>query len=182
MGASVVSPASSQSAPFCSSTPALISPAGGTVQLSSNDILAPPLIDSGLLSSDFDVMAFKESIKSAKRFFAAPAWQEFVLGITGPLANATTDQDVENFIRSGVFSSGHLVGTAAMSAPGANYGVVNPDLRLKRASGLRVVDASVMVSVTVASDWPTPDLTFLTAICAIRPYAGPSLHYCRTSC
>jgi choline dehydrogenase-like flavoprotein len=39
----------------------------------------------------------------------------------------------------------HLVGSAAMSAPDADYGVVNPDLRVKGVTGLRIVDASVMV-------------------------------------
>ncbi|KAF9450824.1 GMC oxidoreductase [Macrolepiota fuliginosa MF-IS2] len=128
---------------------ALVTPASrGTVQLGSNDVLAKPLIDPGMLNSTFDVMALRESIKSAKRFFAAPAWKGFVLGIAGPLANATTDQELESFIRGNVFPSGHIVGTAAMSPQGANHGVVDPDLRLKHASGLRVVDASVMPFVT----------------------------------
>ncbi|KXN85629.1 Choline dehydrogenase, mitochondrial [Leucoagaricus sp. SymC.cos] len=116
----------------------------GTVRLASNDVLANPLIDPGMLSSELDAAALRESIKSAKRFFAAPAWKNFVLGIVGPPANATTDQELESFIRSHTFPSGHIIGTAAMSARNAHHGVVDPDLRVKRVSGLRIVDASVM--------------------------------------
>lgn len=38
----------------------------------------------------------------------------------------------------------HALGTAAMSAEDAKDGVVNPDLRVKGAAGLRIVDASVL--------------------------------------
>lgn len=38
----------------------------------------------------------------------------------------------------------HALGTAAMSPKNANYGVVDPDLRVKGAAGLRIVDASVL--------------------------------------
>ncbi|KAJ3575468.1 hypothetical protein NP233_g1085 [Leucocoprinus birnbaumii] len=117
----------------------------GTVRLNSSDVLANPLIDPAMLSSEFDVQALRESIKSAKRFFAAPAWKGFVQGIAGPVANATSDQELEDFVRSTAFPSGHIVGTAAMSAQGARHGVVDPDLRLKHVSGLRIVDASVLL-------------------------------------
>lgn len=120
----------------------------GTVKLGSSDILAGPLIDPAMLSSKFDVQALREAIKSAKRFFAAPAWKDFVLGVVGPVANATTDQELEDFVRSTAFPSGHVVGTAAISAQGAPHGVVDPDLRLKHVSGVRIVDASVLPFVT----------------------------------
>ena len=48
------------------------------------------------------------------------------------------------------FSVWHAVGTAAMSAYGAAYGVVDPDLRVKGTAGLRVVDASVIPHVPTA--------------------------------
>jgi choline dehydrogenase-like flavoprotein len=36
----------------------------------------------------------------------------------------------------------HPIGTAAMSPVGASWGVVNPDLTVKKAIGLSVVDAA----------------------------------------
>ena len=40
----------------------------------------------------------------------------------------------------------HPTGTSSMSPVGANWGVVDPDLRVKGVSGLRVADLSVLVS------------------------------------
>jgi choline dehydrogenase-like flavoprotein len=40
----------------------------------------------------------------------------------------------------------HPTGTAAMSPKGADWGVVDPDLKVKGVEGLRIVDGSVLVS------------------------------------
>lgn len=119
---------------------------GGFVKLQTNNAFDPPLINPALLDSDFDIFAMRETIKAAQRFFAAPAWKGFVLAPAGGLANATTDDLLDNFIRGTAFSASHPVGTAAMSTKDANFGVVNPDLLVKGVSGLRIVDASIMAS------------------------------------
>jgi choline dehydrogenase-like flavoprotein len=137
-----------------------------------------PLIDPGMLNSAFDVQAFMESFKSASRFFGAPAWSDFVLNITGPIASATTDDELEEVIRASVFPSGHIVGTAAMSAKHADHGVVDPDLKLKHVSGLRVVDASVMVSTAPRGSF-VAILTIVTAIRYRWTYTSACLYYRR---
>ncbi|KAF8071934.1 pyranose dehydrogenase [Lyophyllum atratum] len=120
----------------------------GTVSLRSSNPMDPPLINPAFLTSGFDIFAMREAIKSAIRFLSAPVWKDYVIGPAGDLANATTDQLLEDYARRNVFTSAHPVGTAAMSVEGAGYGVVNPDLRVKGVSGLRIVDASVMPFVT----------------------------------
>ena len=87
-----------------------------------------------------------EAVQSARRFLAAPVWKDFVIGPAGGLANATTDELLDKYIRQSAGSPAHPVGTAAMSAKNASFGVVDPDLQVKEVLGLRIVDASVMVS------------------------------------
>ncbi|KAG6853995.1 hypothetical protein C0991_011652 [Blastosporella zonata] len=118
----------------------------GSVSLGSLDPFDQPLIDPAYLASEFDIFAMRESVKSARRFLAAPIWKDYVIGPAGGLVNATTDELLDDYIRKGTFTSAHPVGTAAMSARNAGFGVVDPDLLVKQISGLRIVDASVMAS------------------------------------
>ncbi|KAG6890055.1 hypothetical protein C0995_012513 [Termitomyces sp. Mi166 len=103
---------------------------------------------SRYLTSEFDIFAMREAVKGASRFLAAPAWKDYVIGPAGGLANATTDELLDGYIRQNTGSPAHPVGTAAMSAKNASFGVVDPDLQVKGVSGLRIVDASVMPFIT----------------------------------
>ncbi|KAF9002463.1 pyranose dehydrogenase [Cyathus striatus] len=120
----------------------------GSVSLKSNNTFDTPLIDPGYLTADTDVLIAKEAISSAKRFFAGPAWKDIILRPQGAFANVTDDQTLEQFIRNDPYAVRlpglHAVGTAAMSPKGAPYGVVDPDLLVKGAMRLRIVDASIM--------------------------------------
>ncbi|KAK0209044.1 aryl-alcohol oxidase [Desarmillaria ectypa] len=125
------------------STCVVSSASRGTVKLNSSDPLDPPLIDPAYLTSEFDVFAMVEAVKSAKRFLSAPTWEGYILEAYGGLVNATTDEALEEYVRENVGTAAHPVGTASMSPRFANYGVVDPDLVVKGVSGLRVVDASI---------------------------------------
>ena len=80
-----------------------------------------------------------------KAIFTADAWAEWGLLPTGPLAEAVTDEEFEQAIRNVAGNGYHGVSTSMMTPEDSSYGVVDPDLRVKRVSGLRVVDASIMV-------------------------------------
>ncbi|KAF8645738.1 hypothetical protein AX16_007606 [Volvariella volvacea WC 439] len=133
---------------FFSIGTAVVSPVSrGSITLQSSNPLDPPLIDPNLLGSDFDLFVMREAIRAARRFLTAPVWSDYVIA---PLTNATTDAELNDYIRSVTIPVFHPIGTAAMSAANANYGVVNPDLRVKGASGLRIVDASVFPRIPTA--------------------------------
>jgi choline dehydrogenase len=77
-----------------------------------------------------------------------------ITGYSGPDPDNTTvpRSEYENAVRdlAGVF--GHPVGTSAMSRKGNGVGgVVDNELKVKGIEGLRVVDASVIVSFATFS-------------------------------
>lgn len=87
----------------------------------------------------------RETVKRFLRFFSAPVWQNYVIAPTFDLGNMTTEA-LDEYIRNTTLPSSHLVGSAAMTARDAGYGVVDPDLLVKGVARLRVIDASVLVS------------------------------------
>ncbi|KAK0190230.1 GMC oxidoreductase-domain-containing protein [Armillaria mellea] len=114
----------------------------GSVTINSTDPLDSPVINPNYLAHAQDLAIMKYAVESAKKFVTAAAWKGYVLGI----ATNTTDQD----IRNGASNLNHPVGTAGMSPPGADWGVVDPDLRMKGVSGVRIVDASGFAHIQAA--------------------------------
>ncbi|KAF8960730.1 hypothetical protein BDZ97DRAFT_1920807 [Flammula alnicola] len=115
----------------------------GTVKIRSTNPFDKPIIDPKFLTTDFDITAMRESVKGALRFVAAPAWSDYGVTPFGTLASASTDDEIDNFVRGAGTTVFHPIGTAAMAESSSPNGVVNPDLTVKGADGLRVVDASV---------------------------------------
>ncbi|KAJ3564746.1 hypothetical protein NP233_g8094 [Leucocoprinus birnbaumii] len=127
----------------------MISPASrGSVKIQSNNPFDSPLIDPNFLGSELDVLLMREGINAGLRFADAPSLKNITTGILGPLANITSDDEMEAFIRNNADSGWHPIGTAAMAPEHASWGVVDPNLLVKKVSGLRVVDASIMPYIT----------------------------------
>jgi len=64
-----------------------------------------------------------------------------------PGAHVRSDAELLDYVRSSVGTLYHPVGTCAMGG-GARWGsVLDPELRVRGVTGLRVVDASVMPAV-----------------------------------
>ncbi|KAK0460486.1 alcohol oxidase [Desarmillaria tabescens] len=108
----------------------------GSVSINSTNPLQPPLINPNYLAHQQDLATMQHAITRAQKFLTAPVWEDYILGI----ATNTTEDDIRNSVGS-IF---HPIGTASMSPPDADWGVVDPDLKLKGVRGVRVVDASVL--------------------------------------
>ncbi|EAU88011.2 aryl-alcohol oxidase [Coprinopsis cinerea okayama7 len=122
---------------------ALISPTSrGFVRLASADPFTAPIIDPKFLTTQFDIFALREAVRATKRFVTASVWNDYVISPWGGLAQ-TSDEGIDAYVRQQSTTVYHPVGTAAISPRGANYGVVDPDLKLKGAEGVRIADASV---------------------------------------
>lgn len=116
------------------------------MRLASADPSTFPLIDPNYFSSPFDRFAMVEAVKAARRFLNAPAWKDLVVGRFGTIGAAETDEEIVEAARNAVVTIWHPVSSAWMSPIGASWGVLDPDLCVKGAEGLRVVDASAFVS------------------------------------
>lgn len=121
----------------------------GAVTLNSSDPFTPPVIDPRYLTTEFDEYTAVQAIRDAFAILAAPAFEGYIASPYGPLVNVslTSDEELLAYVRQHGVTINHGVGTAKMSAYGADWGVVNPDLKVKGVSGVRVVDASVFPEI-----------------------------------
>ncbi|CAK5271521.1 unnamed protein product, partial [Mycena citricolor] len=129
---------------------AVVSPhSRGSVTLNSSDPLASPLINPNLLGEQVDRIVAREAVRAALRFVAAPAWKGYIITPLGVNASST-DAEIDTYARNGAATVYHPSGTASMSPVGADWGVVDPDLKVKGLKGLRVIDLSVTPYIPAA--------------------------------
>ena len=98
------------------------------------------------MTHPLDVAIMIQAIRTSETLLATKPFQGFVERPFGAVANATTDQELEAYMRDGSVSFSHICCTAKMGTLKDEVAVVDPTVRLKGAKGLRVVDASVLVT------------------------------------
>ncbi|ESK90669.1 aryl-alcohol oxidase [Moniliophthora roreri MCA 2997] len=117
----------------------------GTIKLNTTNPFDPPLINPSFLAKEEDVFVLREGVRAALRFIQGKAWTGYLLDPVAPQPEFdTTDGDIDAWIRTNAASMRHPLGSAAMTK------VVDSELRLKGAKGIRVVDASVFPLVPSA--------------------------------
>jgi choline dehydrogenase len=121
----------------------------GTIMAQSPDPLAPPAIVPNYLSAEGDLYVMRSGIAHARRIFAAPAIAAHSAGETNPAAAMDTIDQVRAFAQAAGATIYHPVGTCKMGID--PMAVVDPRLRVHGVTGLRVIDASVMPTVTTGN-------------------------------
>ncbi|KAJ7148659.1 aryl-alcohol oxidase [Mycena crocata] len=131
---------------FISFQTSVVSPASrGSITLNSSNPFDAPVIDPALFLDEYDLVAMHIAVKKSVKFLSADAWKGYVLRPIDNLARGLTSDDaLDAYMRETVVSALHPTGSAAMSPKHAAWGVVDPDLLLKGATGIRIIDASVM--------------------------------------
>jgi choline dehydrogenase len=115
----------------------------------SSNPLEYPAIRPNYLSARNDLQVMLAGITIARRIFAAPALARHSLGETLPGLSTASDAELEQFVRNGGASLYHPVGTCRMGEdPDA---VVDSRLRVRGVEGLRVIDASIMPTITTGN-------------------------------
>jgi choline dehydrogenase len=122
----------------------------GTLRLRSRDPADSPLIKPNYLSSDVDRRIAASAIRLTRRIAAQPALASFHPEEYLP-GTAVRDDDEAGLVKAAgdigttIF---HPVGTAKMGLASDPLAVVDDRLRLAGIEGLRVIDASVMPTIT----------------------------------
>jgi len=121
----------------------------GTVRPRSPDPLTPPMIAPNYLATPEDRSVAADAIRATRRIMAQPAMQRFnpVEVLPGPGVGDDTDSlaSAAGNIGTTIF---HPVGTAKMGLAEDGDAVVDGRLRVHGIEGLRVIDASIMPTIT----------------------------------
>ncbi|MDB6084633.1 MAG: glucose-methanol-choline oxidoreductase [Gammaproteobacteria bacterium] len=121
----------------------------GSVELTSSDPEAPPIIRHELLGARADIEQLIAASRFVRRIFAAPPLGAVCDIETAPGRDVQTDAEWEQFLRANAFPMYHPVGTCRMGSDPES--VVDHELRVHGIVGLRVVDASIMPTLVAAN-------------------------------
>ncbi len=117
----------------------------GHVAIRSADPAAPPSILFNYLQDPQDRRDLRESVRLTREILAQSALAPFRGAELSPGPGIQSDEAIDSFIRQGVETCYHPVGTCRMGT--AEGCVVDDECRVRGLAGLRVVDASIMPSI-----------------------------------
>jgi choline dehydrogenase len=121
----------------------------GTIMAQSSDPFAAPAIRPNYLSAASDVRVLLAGTGHARRIFAAPALARHSAAETMPGSDARSEEALTDFVHRAGMNLHHPVGTCRMGDD--PMAVVDPRLRVRGVEGLRIIDASVMPTVTTGN-------------------------------
>jgi choline dehydrogenase len=115
----------------------------------SADPFDRPAIRPNYLAAHSDSRALLAGIEHARRIFAAPPLARHSAIETMPGPEVRSDETLLDFMRQAGMNLHHPVGTCRMGED--PMAVVDSRLRVHGISGLRVIDASIMPTVTTGN-------------------------------
>ncbi len=118
----------------------------GSIHIKSRDALQAPAIQANYLSTPTDQRCAVAGIKFARQLASQPALHGLLDSEHLPGAAVATDDELLEFARAYGATIFHPVGTCKMGSD--PMAVVDARLRVHGVEGLRVVDASVMPTLT----------------------------------
>jgi choline dehydrogenase len=118
----------------------------GSVQIASVDASVAPLIRPNYLSDERDLRVAADAIRLTRRIVAAPALAGYRPEEYKPGPQYQSEEDLQRAAGEIGTTIFHPVGTCAMGQ--GREAVVDARLRVHGIAGLRVVDASIMPSIT----------------------------------
>ncbi len=123
----------------------------GHVKLASPDPAAKPLIRFNYMSHPDDWTEMRACVRLTREIFAQPAFAPFAGRELQPGEGVVTDDEIDDFIRAKVESAYHPCGACRMGREDDPMAVVDCRTRVIGLESLRVVDSSIMPSVTTGN-------------------------------
>ena len=123
----------------------------GWVRLASPNPLDKPRILFNYLSHPDDWTEMRACVRLTREIFAQPAFDRYRGREIQPGEDIQTDEQIDAFIRAKVESAYHPSCSCKMGSAHDRWSVVDPQTRVLGVSGLRVVDSSIMPSITTGN-------------------------------
>ncbi len=123
----------------------------GTVTLRSADPRDKPKIQFNYMSDPDDWVDMRACVRLTREIFQQPAFAAWRGREIQPGADCTSDEAIDAFIAEHVESALHPSCTCKIGDPADPLAVVDPELRVIGVQGLRVIDSSVMPSITTGN-------------------------------
>lgn len=123
----------------------------GTVRLRTMDYRDKPLVDPKYFTDPHDMRVMVAGIKLARKIVSQPGMSEWAGEELYPGQEVQTDEQIQEYISKTHNTVYHPAGTVRMGAPDDDASPLDPELRVKGVTGLRVADASVMPELTTVN-------------------------------
>ncbi len=114
----------------------------GSVHAETTDAKALPDITANYLQHEDDQRKVVQNFRRIREVVGKPALQRYIREETRPGKDVVKDDELLAYAQETGETSWHPIGTCRMGADDAS--VVDPELRVRGVTGLRIVDASIM--------------------------------------
>jgi choline dehydrogenase len=120
----------------------------GSVRLKSPDPGELPRIQFNYMSHPEDWIEMRACVRLTREIFAQPAFDPYRGREIKPGSKCVSDEAIDAFVRDHVDSGYHPSCSCKMGSPADLSAVVDPETRVIGVEALRVVDSSIMPSIT----------------------------------
>jgi choline dehydrogenase len=139
------------------SLPGLVRPESrGSIRLAGADPAAPPRVSANYYGERIDLERTTTMVEIAREIYRTRAFtSEWGITEVAPGPAVTTRTDLTDWVVANTGSYYHFAGSCRMGSDTDPGAVVDPELKVRGTTGLRVVDASVMPTLVSANPHTT---------------------------
>ena len=123
----------------------------GFVRLASGEARDKPRILFNYLRHPDDLVEMRACVRLTREIFAQPAFDPYRGREIQPGKDVVSDEQIDAFVRAKVESAYHPSCTCRMGRRGDPMAIVDPEGRVMGVERLRVVDSSIMPSITTGN-------------------------------